>query len=438
MRDSLNEQAAELKAINSEQFFARLGQEVGPSINSALNSALSPLAQQIGDAVGQLSASSHSGVQELVQRFSDSLQAGAGTEMRELTAGLHAMLAALEKARSDMGRSGEDFAERMTQAAENLSRLVAEAGRNLGQQSESSRETVEQMLASLREMFDQASNKIEENLSASAEGASSKLSETMDRVLERLESQVHSLHGSFAEFQETSSALVEQTSRRIADAQEKGAEAITGTSARVAAAIEEGLAGAMATIRAQVEEFSLALKTSSASLGQQARAMDQATIRSRETAEVLGESAQAIRGAVEPVTRSNERIAAVTQSVGESLHQAASAVADSQKALSSLSQAVVTQATRLTELWADYEKRFGKVDEDLGRAFEKLATETTKQSQILADQTTEIDAGLASAIDKLVPFVKDIGDGAGELAESVEDLKTILADKVVALRAGAR
>ena len=35
IRDSLKEQVDELKAINSEQFFARLGQEVGPSINSA-------------------------------------------------------------------------------------------------------------------------------------------------------------------------------------------------------------------------------------------------------------------------------------------------------------------------------------------------------------------------------------------------------------------
>ncbi len=33
--------------------------------------------------------------------------------MRELTAGLHAMLGAMEKARSDMGQSGEDFAQRM-------------------------------------------------------------------------------------------------------------------------------------------------------------------------------------------------------------------------------------------------------------------------------------------------------------------------------------
>jgi hypothetical protein len=44
-----------------------------------------------------------------------------------------------------------------------------------------------------------------------------------------------------------------------------------------------------------------------------------------------------------------------------------------------------------------------------------------------------VDAGLASAIDKLAPFVKDIGEGADEIAESVEDLK-----KVFALRVSAR
>jgi len=72
----------------------------------------------------------------------------------------------------------------------------------------------------------------------------------------------------------------------------------------------------MAAIRKQVEDFSSALRTSSVSLGQQAHAIDHATIRSRETAEVFGQSAQAIRSAVEPVTRSNEKIAAVTQNLG--------------------------------------------------------------------------------------------------------------------------
>ena len=433
IRDSLKEQVDELKAINSEQFFARLGQEVGPSINSAFNSAISPLLQQIGDAVSQLSANSQSGVQELVQRFSDSVQFGAGAEMRELTAGLHAMLGAMEKARSDVGQSGEDFAKRMAEAAENLSRLVAEAGQNLGQQSNRSRETVEQMLASLREIFDQATKQIDANLAASAEGASSKLSEAMDRVLGQLQGQVQALNGSLEGFQASSTALADETRRHVAEAQEKSVDTIAAISARVAATLEEGLAGAMAAIRKQVEEFSSALQASSASLGQQARAIDQATLRSRETAEVFGQSAQAIRGAVEPVTRSNEKIAAVTQGVGESLRQAASAVVESQKAFTSLSQAIVAQTTRLTEIWGDYEKRFGKVDEDLGRAFEKLAAETTKQSMILADQTTKIDAGLARAIDKLAPFVKDIGEGAGELAESVEDLKNVFM-----VRVGAR
>ena len=110
--------------------------------------------------------------------------------MRELTAGLHAMLGAMEKARSDVGQSGEDFAKRMQRPLRTFHRLVAEAGQNLGQQSNRSRETVEQMLASLREIFDQATKQIDANLAASAEGASSKLSEAMDRVLGQLQGEL--------------------------------------------------------------------------------------------------------------------------------------------------------------------------------------------------------------------------------------------------------
>ena len=268
--------------------------------------------------------------------------------MRELTAGLHAMLGAMEKARSDVGQSGEDFAKRMAEAAENLSRLVAEAGQNLGQQSNRSRETVEQMLGSLLEIFDQATKQIDATLAASAEGASSKLSEAMDRVLGYCRDRFK-LEREPRGFQASSTALADETRRHVAEAQEKSVDTIAAISARVAATLEEGLAGAMAAIRKQVEEFSSALQASSASLGQQARAIDQATLRSRETAEVFGQSAQAIRGAVEPVTRSNEKIAAVTQGVRESLRQAASAVVESQKAFTSLSQAIVAQTTRLTE-----------------------------------------------------------------------------------------
>ena len=81
------------------------------------------------------------------------------------------------------------------------------------------------------------------------------------------------MNGSLEGFQASSTALADETRRHVAEAQEKSVDAIAAISARVAATLEEGLADAMAAIRKQVEEFSSALQTSSASLGQQARAI---------------------------------------------------------------------------------------------------------------------------------------------------------------------
>ena len=160
IRDSLTAQLAQLKEINSEAFFARFGHEVAPSINTALTSALSPLTQEVRSAVEQLDHNSHEGVQDLVKQFSDKLRGGAGSELRELGGSLQAVLKAMETVRSDMGRSGEEFAAKLGDAAQNLNRVGVDAGDNLSRQSEISRQTLEQMLFSLRTIFDQANAQI--------------------------------------------------------------------------------------------------------------------------------------------------------------------------------------------------------------------------------------------------------------------------------------
>ena len=111
------------------------------------------------------------------------------------------------------------------------------------------------------------------------------------------------------------------------------------------------------------------------------------------------------------------------------LDQATATLGDSQKAAATLGTAITAQVERLTTLWADYQQRFGVVDEQLGRAFARLAEETTKQSQILADRTAQIDKALAEAIDRLGPAIGEVGEGAGELAESVEALQKLMAQR---------
>ena len=282
------------------------------------------------------------------------------------------------------------------------------------------------MLLSLREVFNQASRQVDANLASAAEGASSKLADAMDHVLAKLEGQVTGLEKSFGGFKETAAGHVEDMRQAVTEAQEKGVHAVAAASAGAAVALEKGLAGAMEAIRRQVDLFSAALHTSSAALGAQAEAIDRASVRTRETAVVFGKSAEAVRAAVDPVTRSNEKIAAVTSTVGDALGRASTALDEGQQVARALTVAVTAQVERLTALWEDYERRFGKVDEDLQRAFEKLAQETTKQSQLLAERTNQIDKGLAGAVDKLAQFVQNIEESASELSETLGSLKDIV------------
>lgn len=428
MVEKLDGQLAELKGINSDKFFSRLGEQVAPSVQIALQDTITPLTERIGDAVSQLTAKSQSGVEELVSRFSESVQGGAGTELRELATSLKAMQGSLEKVRVDLSGTGEDFAQQMSSAADNLNRLVGEAGRNLGQQSDRSRETMEAMLGSLREVFDQASRKIDENLASAAEGASGRLEQAMGRVLGQMEIQVSGLRDTLGSFRESAATYVEETCARVAEAQHQSLKTISTAGVAAAEALERGLGKAMEEIHREVESFAAALRMSSETLGTQRVAMDGVALRSREAADVFGRSADVIRGAVEPVARSNEKLLAATETIRDAMGRSAASLGDSQKSAQVLAEAIAAQTQRLTDLWADYEKRFGKVDQDLGRAFDKLATESLKQSELLAKQTTKIDQGLASAIDRLQPFIKELGDGASDLAEAVEDIKTTLSN----------
>ncbi|NLH83545.1 MAG: anti-phage defense protein ZorA, partial [Phyllobacteriaceae bacterium] len=175
IRDRLEDQLAELRTIAGDDFSARLGSDLAPHLRDAFVAAMDPLTTRIGDAVAQIDAGSRSGVEDLIARFSASLDHGAGAQMREVTAGLKAVLAAVETVRDDMGGSSADFARRMTAASDNLERVMTEAAQRLGGQSETNRESLGRMSAALEEIFDRASRRVDETLSGAADGASGRL-----------------------------------------------------------------------------------------------------------------------------------------------------------------------------------------------------------------------------------------------------------------------
>lgn len=590
MRESLAAQLSEIKEINGDKFFARLGEKVAPAIDTAMTKAVAPLAEEIGAAVSQLRENSQTGVQDMLQRFSETIHGGAGTELREIGKSLYEVRNSIEAVGANMDRSGQDFAAQLSQAADNLKNMIAEIGRGLreqsagnvreqqemhkafsdlferaskrvdenlsaaadgaslkltdvmervlqkleeqvtgleksfgvfrdtaaghlrtlhGEQEEAQRKSVQAVLeaytnaaraledglakstetvrtdmarsgqdfaaqlgkaaANLRDMiggighglseqsaanvraqqemhkvftdlFERASQKMDENLASAADGASSKLTAAMDLVLQKLEGQVTGLEKSFGAFRDTAAGHLDTLRRQLEDAQGNGIKAVSAASAGAAKALEEGLGGVIEKIGSQIEEFVQALQASTTALDDQIEAMDDLTGRTKENASTFERAAEAVRSAVEPVTRSNERIEAITAKFEGSLAHAATSLKEGQQAttalatsldkqVSTLKQAWQDYSAALTNGWNDYRARFEKVDADLQKAFEKLSSGTQEQTSQFAGRISAIDQHLADAITKLASPINEMSEGAQSIADSVDKLKKALLSK---------
>lgn len=598
MVEQLEAQLTELKAINSEQFFSRLGQEVAPSIHGAMQGVIAPLVDRVGAAVDKLSTHSQSGMEDLLDRFTQNLQSGAGAELRDLSATLQSLQGALEQTRSGLSGSGEEFARHMSGAAENLNRLVLEAGQSLGRSSEQNRETLEQVVASLQATFETANARVERELANAASGASDRLESSMSRVLAGLEAQVSSLQQTLGGFQtgatkfiddaqsrvekaqeqsieamtrasseamerarmsiegsgenfarsasgvsdrlegamsrvlaglegqvaglqqtlggfqdgtakyldETQSRVervqaqsietmtrasveameharvtisgsgedfaraasgasdrlesamsqvlaglegqvaglqqtlggfqtgaakfLDETQSKVAEAQAQSVEAITRAAANAAAALEKGLTEMLREMRKEIDAMVVALHASEGALTAQSRAIDLAAVRSRESAEAFGQSALAIRAAVDPVTRSNEALSAAARTMSEAIERSIASLNESQTSARALSESLERHSERVIETWRQYEARFGKVDDDLGAAFEKLASETSRWREMVGKYTAEIDDGLSTSVDKLAVFLQGLDTSAEDFSNAAQDMKEAIRSSV--------
>ncbi|TKB20425.1 MAG: hypothetical protein E5V75_04985 [Mesorhizobium sp.] len=426
MNETLAGQLTELKQINSADFFTRMGENLSPQIQSAFASAMAPVTATIDQAVGKLSDNSQSGVAELVTKFSESVQGGAGTELRELASTLQSMQGALVEAQRGIHGSGADFGRRLSEAAENLNRLVSDAGDKLGSSSEQSRVAMVEVVAALRETMEQANRKVDESLGQAASGASARLEEAMGRVFERLELQVSTFNNGLGGFQDGLSKQLEETRERVAAAQAGAAEAIGGASAEAAKALRDGLGEALATIRGEIERFAVAMRGTETTLVAQGNAMRDATDQSRAVADAFQRTAQDVRSASAPLLQSGERIASATDKMTEAVTSSVAALQAGQTASRALADALTQHHNHLATAWASYAERFEGVDKSLASAVEGLAKAAQDQGEVIAQRVQQIDAGFASAIDKLNPFLTDMNDNTTALSEEVDRLRMAL------------
>lgn len=422
--EAAKEQRDQLKEINSDKFFAQMGRQLEPQIQSAFASAMAPINDSITGVLGKITENSQSGINDMLAQFSSSVQGSAGTELRQLAETLGAMQATLADMQTGVRGSGEDFARRMSEAAENLNRLVSDAARSMDDGASRNRDGLAEILAAMKATFDKASEQVDMELGRAAGGASERIEATMGRVMEKLENQVSTLTGSMTSLDSDLRDGVAKTQEQIRTAQESAVSTVSAVAAEAAEAIKTGLAEAIATIRQEVDRFESALRGSNSALSSQASALGEATSQTRIVSDAFSKTATDIRSASAPLLQSGDKIASATSSFENSLRLAVEALAASQAASQQLNGSLREQSESMAAIWSNYEARFARIDEALAKSVSDLATATERQGDTLSRYATDIDRGLANAVNTLSSSVKEMSDSFDEFSGSISELRS--------------
>lgn len=423
MAEAAKEQRDQLKEINSDKFFAQMGRQLEPQIQSAFASAMAPINDSITGVLGKITENSQSGMNDMLAQFSTSVQGSAGTELRQLAETLGAMQATLADMQTGVRGSGEDFARRMSEAAENLNRLVGDAARTMDDGANRNREGLAEILAAMKATFDKASAQVDSELGRAAGGASDRIEAAMGRVMEKLEGQVATLTSSMTAMDGDLRDGVAKTREQIQAAQENAVSTVSAVAASAAEAIRSGLAEAITTIRQEMDRFETALRGSNSALTSQASAIGDAASQTRVVSDAFSKTAIDIRSASGPLLQSGEKIASATSGFETSLRTAVEALATSQAASQELNTSLRDQSESMAEIWRTYEARFVRIDEALAKSVSDLATATEQQGDTLSRYANDIDKGLASAVNRLTASVKEMGDSFDEFSGLMSDLK---------------
>jgi len=78
----------------------------------------------------------------------------------------------------------------------------------------------------------------------------------------------------------------------------------------------------------------------------------------------------------------------------------------------------------MAAIWSNYEARFARIDEALAKSVSDLATATERQGDTLSRYATDIDRGLANAVNTLSSSVKEMSDSFDEFSGSISDLRS--------------
>jgi len=424
---TLRDQLAQLKDITQGDFFARMGAEMAPRLQSAVAAAMEPVAAQIDLAVGNLTTSSQSGVEQLLQTFTNQLQHSAGTEMRELAGTLKQLQGVMLDMQGGLRGSGADFSARLSEAADNLNRMVERAGQTFEQSSGQSRDALAAVVDSLRLTLEKANSEVDAALGQAAGGASAKLEAAMGRVMEKLDGQIGQIGDNLGAMQRTMGEQADRTRAQMdasvsqsAQVQKQAMADLQSAAQAVAERLKMAVDEALVAVGRRFDELALSMRAIEGALTSQKLALEAASGEVRKTAEALGESAAGVRSATAPLTSVGSTFSGATQKLSESVGTTLEALTAAKGEITVLATGLADTNARSSAFWSGFTAKFDDVDTALGKAVETLAQATQDHQDRLMSYVRAVDAGMTEATGKLASAVVNMNESAEAIADALQ------------------
>tara|TARA_R110000751_G_scaffold10055_2_gene37189 strand:+ start:14844 stop:16949 length:2106 start_codon:yes stop_codon:yes gene_type:complete len=419
MKRTLRDQLEQLKDITQGQFFTRMGETMAPRLSEAISLAMKPVADNIESAVGNLTTNSRDGVQNLVKDFSESVNHGAGTELRELAATLKQLQMSMVETQTGLRGSGDDFARKLSDAADNLNRMVENAGQSFERSSGESRDALTSVVETLRQTLEKANADMDASLGNAAKGASEKLEAAMGGVLVKLAAQI----GRLGEHSDQTRQQLEASNERSMEAQKAVLTGLEDTVAAISDQLRGSVETAVASVDQRFRDLASSMKGIEDALRGQKVALEGAAVEASKTAEAFGQSAQSVRAATSPLTSVGENLSATAEHLAESVSSTLEALKTAQTEISVLATGLGETNEKSGAFWETFTSKFDDVDTALGKSVDVLSQSTLDHQQRLQEHVQSVDKGLAEAVGKLASTLTQIQESAESMADSLDKAK---------------
>lgn len=354
--------AAKIAAELEPRLQARLAAANAPIV-AAIAAAPAPIVAAVNELRTEIRATDPDAVPRALQGFAAEIRNEAGSDIRQLTAKLAEVGAAIGRTQQHIGNSGQAFAEQMGLAAAQL--LTA--------------------ASALRDGLDGRVNAVGDRIEA--------LAETLARSEAQFAAAAVNAAHSMAD---TVKGAGDDIALRVVEA------------TRGLAATSDGLAQRVGAMLGGLDQINAGLDAQAGSMQQIVAALGGAKL-------ALDDSAAVWTGSAAPIVTAVE----MSQRIATELAEVAERIAAAQRDMADMAKAVTEISDKAVIVWDNYRGRFEKVDEDLQRVFERLGDGTRSFGKEVMEFVGKLDANLATGMEALSAGTEELREVAETLMVSV-------------------